>query len=408
MNGPEHGKALDAKPRWDAIVVGSGPAGSSFAAHAAEGGARVLILERAALGRDKSCGDGLTPRAVKELERLGVDLSKTHRIDGLRIVRKGRIREVRWPERAGFASVGGTCRRSDLDASILRVALERGAQLREHAEVHRMEFGERGVCGVRLADDELVEAPLVAIASGAGSALAASVGAKRSRDMLQGIAIRAYAPSASIDERYLEASISVTTRGALPGYGWVFPLGDGSVNIGYGILTRAGSKGVNLREELARYHGEVRERWGLGEFERDWAWRLPMHVASRHGDGWVALGDAAGLVNPCNGEGIDYALESGRIAAEELLAGGAPGDVCARYDARLHDELDWFLDAARRFAQTIRSPRLLDSMLAVAMSSDVTMRMTASVLGNILDPEGRGALELMVRGADGALRALGR
>jgi geranylgeranyl reductase family protein len=401
---PPTGSAPD--QNWDAVVIGAGPAGASFAAYAATGGARVLLLERAELGRDKSCGDGLTPRAVAELHRLGVDLPHMHHIDGLRIVRRQHTREVLWPTRAGFSGIGGTLRRSILDAAVLRTAVERGAILRERCPVDSVLFEDEHVCGVRLADGSTVRTPFAVIASGAGSPVAASVGAVRSRTMLQGLAIRAYASSENSADRYLEASIAVSSRGALPGYGWVFPMGDGSVNIGYGILTRSGPGGVNLRHELGAYHAQVRERWGLGEFEHDWAWRLPMSVEKRHGNGWVALGDAAGLVNPCNGEGIDYALESGRIAAEEFLRGTSPYETANHYDARLATELDWFLHAARRFAQTIRSPLLLDTMLRGAMLSDLTMQMTAAVLGNLLDPEGRGILERTVRITDRALRAL--
>lgn len=393
--------------RWDAIVVGAGPAGSSFAAHAAAGGARVLLLEKAVSGRDKPCGDGLTPRAVMELNKLGVDLSHMHQVDGLRIVRGERTREVLWPVRAGFDGVGGTLRRTVLDAAVLASATARGAVLRERTSATSVVTEANSVCGVLLDDDSTVRAPFIAIASGAGSALATSVGAGRSRGMLQGIAIRAYARSENSADRYLEASIRVAKRGALPGYGWVFPMGDGSVNIGYGILTRGSSGKVNLREELNGYHEAVRGRWGLGEIEEDWAWRLPMGVERRHGNGWVALGDAAGLVNPCNGEGIDYALESGRIAAEELLKGGSPEEVAARYNVRLQNEIDWFLHAARRFSQTIRDPQLLNVMLGVAMSTDVTMRLTAAVLGNILDSSGRGALERTVRVTGRVLRTFG-
>lgn len=401
-----HIRATPAK-RWDAIVVGAGPAGSSFAAHAAAGGAKVLILEKAVSGRDKSCGDGLTPRAVMELNNLGVDLSHMHRVDGLRIVKGERTREVLWPKRAGFTGVGGTLRRNVLDAEVLTVATSRGAVLRERIAVTSVVTGETGACGVLLDDGSTIRAPFVAIASGAGSALAASVGAGRSRDKLQGIAIRAYAISGLSADRYLEASIGIARRGALPGYGWVFPMGDGSVNIGYGTLTLGDLGKINLREELNNYHSAVRARWDLGEIEQDWAWRLPMNVEKRHGRGWVALGDAAGLVNPCNGEGIDYALESGRIAGEELLRGGSSQSAATRYDVRVHDEIDWFLHAARRFAQTIRDPRLLDFMLGVAMSTDVTMRLTAAVLGNVLDPTGRGALERTVRATDKVLRTFG-
>lgn len=389
---------------WDAVVIGAGPAGSSFAAYAARGGARVLLLEKAFSGRDKSCGDGLTPRAVAELGKLGVVIPSMHRVDGLRIVRAERMREVLWPQRAGFAGVGGTSRRTVLDAAVLDAAVTGGAVLREASPARNLLFENDRVCGVLLEDGSSVSTSFVAVACGAGSALAASLGARRSRDTLQGVAIRSYASSNKSYDRYLEASIVVKSRGALPGYGWVFPMGDGSVNLGYGVLTRAGSPAANLRRELEMYHAQVRDRWDLGPFERDWAWRLPMSVERRHGNGWVALGDAAGLVNPCNGEGIDYALESGRMAAEVMLAGCDPTEASARYEARLAGELDWFLDASRRFAQTIRHPALLNALLRGAMLSDFTMGVTAAVLGNTLSPDGRGVLERAVRAGDRVLR----
>jgi len=395
---------------FDFIVVGAGPAGASAAAHAARAGARVCILERQFAGRDKSCGDGLTPRALRELARLAVPLNGAHPITGLRIVRERdagpRLREVPWPTRAGFGGEGATYRRRLLDARVLSAALDAGALLREHAPVASLCWDERGtrqVSGVRLEDGSVLQAPFVALACGAGSTLAASVGAIRARDMLQGVAIRAYAPSTNHADSWLEASITLDAPGALPGYGWVFPLGDGSVNIGYGTLTRGG-KSANLRDELARYHARVAPRWGLGPFVNDWAWRLPMHVQQRSGPGWVALGDAAGLVNPCNGEGIDYALESGRFAAEAFCAARDPLEAAEAYELRLVQEMDWFLSAARRFAGSLHSPKMLDALLAVSMSSQWTMSLTAAVLGNVLSSDGQGGLEQTVRAADRVLR----
>lgn len=297
-------------------------------------------------------------------------------------------------------------RRRLLDERVLAAALDAGALLREHAPVASLCWDERGsrqVSGVRLEDGSVLRAPFVALACGAGSALAASVGAIRARDMLQGVAIRAYAPSTNHADSWLEASITLSAPGELPGYGWVFPLGDGSVNIGYGTLTRGG-KSANLRDELARYHARVAPRWGLGPFVNDWAWRLPMHVQQRSGAGWVALGDAAGLVNPCNGEGIDYALESGRFAAESFCTSRDPLSAAEAYELRLVQELDWFLSAARRFAGSLQSPKILDALLAVSMSSQWTMSLTAAMLGNVLSSDGRGGLERTVRAADRVLR----
>jgi len=399
---------------FDFIVVGAGPAGASAAAHAARAGARVCILERQFSGRDKSCGDGLTPRALRELDRLGVSLAGSHSITGLRIVRDRdsgpHLREVPWPVRAGFGPNGATMRRRLLDARVLSAALDAGASLRERATVDSLCWEERGahrVSGVRLTDGSVLHAPFVALACGAGSALASSVGATRARDMLQGVAIRAYAPSSNHADTWLEASITLAAPGELPGYGWIFPLGDGSVNIGYGTLTH-GKKSANLRAELARYHERVAPRWGLGPFVDDWAWRLPMHVQHRSGAGWVALGDAAGLVNPCNGEGIDYALESGRFAAEAFCGSRDPIEAAGAYELRLVREVDWFLAAARRFAGSLRSPRLLDALLVTAMSSQWTMSLTAAVLGNVLSSDTRGGLEGTVRAADRVLRLVQR
>jgi flavin-dependent dehydrogenase len=301
-------------------------------------------------------------------------------------------------------------RRRLLDERVLTAALDAGAVLREHTTVASLcwdDKGTRRVSGVRLADGAVLCAPFVALACGAGTALASSVGATRDRNMLQGVAIRAYAPSSSHADAWLEASITLAAPGELPGYGWVFPLGDGSVNIGYGTLTR-GRKSVNLRSELARYHARVASRWGLDQFVNDWAWRLPMHVQHRSGAGWVVLGDAAGLVNPCNGEGIDYALESGRFAAESFCTSRDPLSAAEAYELRLVQELDWFLSAARRFAGSLHSPRMLDALLTVSMSSQWTMSLTAATLGNVLSADGRGCLERTVRATDRVLRLVCR
>jgi len=388
---------------WDAVVIGAGPAGTSFAIHAAKEGLNILVLEKNSCGRDKPCGDGLTPRAIKELQGLGIETSDLHRIDGLRIVNKKRSRETPWPVRAGFGSVGAAVPRAILDKRLQDAAQEAGVSILEHVEAASIETEGGEAIGVRGVDGRLHRAPYVAIASGAGSAVAAGVGAGRSRSQLQGIAIRSYATSTLSDTRYLEASIEIPEKGGLPGYGWVFPLGDGTVNIGYGYLTR-GEKGAPLRKALATYHAGIKERWGLGEIERDWAWRLPMRVEKRHGAGWVALGDAAGLVNPCNGEGVDYALESGRIAAETLKIHQNPAAAAVAYERILVEQFDWFLEAAARFAQIIKNPSLLDVMLRGAMLSETTMRATATILGNVMHSDGRGALESSVRVADWVLR----
>jgi flavin-dependent dehydrogenase len=173
----------------------------------------------------------------------------------------------------------------------------------------------------------------------------------------------------------------------VPGYGWVFPAGDGVVNIGVGALsTMRNFSDLNLNRMLDAYTAQVRESWGLGEvLARPRAWRLPMHVERRHGPGWVAIGDAAGLVNPFNGEGIDYGLESGRLAAECHLASPHHADVL--YGARLEAEYDAFFATARRFAWVIGRPQLLRVLLGLALSTGFTMRLVLDIMANLVDEQ---------------------
>jgi geranylgeranyl reductase family protein len=372
--------------RCDVAVIGAGPGGSAAAAWAARAGADVVLFEKGERGRDKSCGDGLTPRAIAELDRLGIDLSPFHRIDGLRVQAGRKEREVRWPD-GPFPPRGAVAPRAAFDALLMDTALKSGADLRERSTAEPVITDGR-VTGVRTPAGE-VAADLVVIASGAGSPAARQVGAVRVGASPFGLAIRAYVDAERHDDRYMEACLTVAGPDGriVPGYGWVFPAGDGTVNVGVGALsTMQDFAGLNLNTMLDAYLAQVGPSWGLGEVRgRPRAWRLPMHVERRGGPGWVAIGDAAGLVNPFNGEGIDYALESGRLAAECFAA--APARADARYCARLAADYDAFFATARRFAWVIGRPRLLHGLLSLALSSGFTMRLVLDIMANLVDEE---------------------
>ena len=370
--------------RCDVAVIGAGPAGAAAATWLARGGADVVLCEKAGRGRDKSCGDGLTPRAVAEMRLLGLELDRFHRIDGLRVQAGRAVREVRWPDGA-FPPVGAVAPRAELDAMVMQAALDAGADLREGAAAEPVLDGER-VVGVRAGGHEVM-ADLVVIASGAGSAAARLLGATRVTGSPFGLAIRAYAPSGRADDRYMEACLTVEGPDGqlIPGYGWVFPAGDGIVNVGVGALsTMRHFSELNLNKMLDAYTTQVGGTWELGAFtDRPRAWRLPMHVENRSGHGWLAVGDAAGLINPFNGEGIDYAFESGRIAAEAFLE--LPNMAPATYDAVLARHYDPFFATARRFAWVIGRPRLLKSLLGVALSTEFTMGLVLDMMANLID-----------------------
>ena len=389
--------------RRDILVIGGGPAGAAVAIRAAGAGASVTVFERSAFGRDKICGDGLTPRAVRALDDLGVDLADAHRIDGLRMQANRTTRQLDWPGIDPFPPHGAVWPRRRLDSRLMELAEKAGAELLFEHEAMPLLDGDR-VIGVE-SGGRRWHADLVVLATGAPGAASRLLGARRVEGEPFGLAIRTYAASPRNAEHYLEACLTLRDEQgvAVPGYGWIFPCGDGTVNIGVGALsTMKGFKHLNLNRLQESYRALVGDDWELGpDLERPRAWRLPMTTTRRHGPGWVAIGDAAGLVNPMNGEGIDYGLESGMLAAELFVAD--PGTAPARYDREIGERFDAFLRTGRRFSFLIGHPWILRSGLRVAVGTQGIAALTLQVMGNLVDSDTPGAGGFAMRSADRAL-----
>lgn len=396
--------------RFDIAVIGGGPAGAAAAIQAARGGAKVIVFEKGKFGRDKVCGDGLTPRAVGALEELDIDLTGAHRIDGLRMIAGRQRRELPWPAHGRFPDHGAVWPRRRLDAHLIDAADKAGAELVYQTEAVPVLDGDR-VTGVETTGaagpGRRIEAGLTVVAAGAQGKAARMIGAERDPDEPFGLAIRAYVESPRHLDRHLEACLTLRDRHGtpVPGYGWMFPCGDGTVNIGVGALsTMKRFSDLNLNTLLDDYRALVRDEWGLGEFtERARAWRLPMSSVKRHGPGWVAIGDAAGLINPMNGEGIDYGLESGMLAADLFLAD--PATAPARYDTEIGERFDAFLRTGRRFSFLIGHPWILRNGLRVAVGTQSVANITLSVMGNLVDNDTPGAAGRVMRIADRTLAA---
>ena len=388
---------------YDLAVIGAGPAGAATAIRAARGGARVVVFEKAGYGRDKVCGDGLTPRAVGALDELKIDLSGAHRIRGLRMIAGTRVRELDWPRRGRFPPHGAVWPRRRLDAALVDAALDAGVEVVWNAEATPKLEGDR-VTGVS-ADGRRVDAALTVVAAGAPGSVARLLGADRVADEPFGLAIRTYATTPRDADEHLEACLSLRDEHgvAVPGYGWMFPAGDGTVNIGVGALsTMKGFKKLNLNTLLESYRHLVQDDWQLGpNLERPRAWRLPMSAHRRHGPGWVAVGDAAGLVNPMNGEGIDYGLESGMLAADLFL--DDPAHTPDRYDRLVGERFDAFLRTGRRFSFLIGHPWILRSGLWLSVSTDAIANITLQVMGNLVDNTTPGAAGRVLQVADRGL-----
>ena len=400
--GHRVGVQNSAEERVDIAIIGGGPAGAAAAIQAARRGARVVVFEKGPHGRDKVCGDGLTPRAVGALRELDIDMADAHRIRGLRMIAGATARELDWPTTDRFPNHGAVWPRRRLDAALIDAAAAAGADIRFETQALPLIEGDRvvGVESRPTSDDRVatgtstkVRADLTVVAAGPPGQVARMLGATRVEGETFGLAIRTYAETPRHGDEHLEAMLSLTDEQgtAVPGYGWMFPAGDGTVNIGVGALsTMKGFKKLNLNTMIASYRRVVEPDWELGpNLERPRAWRLPMSTQKRVGPGWVAIGDAAGLVNPMNGEGIDYGLESGMLAADLFI--DDPANVSARYDIEVGERFDAFLRTGRRFSFLIGHPWILKTGLRLSVSTESIANITLAVMGNLVDNETPGA-----------------
>ena len=398
--------------RYDAIVVGGGPGGAATAYHLARGGASVLLLERSAYPREKVCGDGLTPRAVAALDAMG--LRDTYRdwsrSTGLKIHGGGVTVELPWPELSGFPSFGLARPRTDFDQLLARHAEKAGATLWDRTEAvgPLVERGlVRGVVVRRDGEDPVdLRAELVIAADGASSRIAQALGLHRDQRRPIGVAVRQYVTSDRDRDPWIDSYLELW-RGdeLLPGYGWVFPMADGTLNVGLGLLnTSSHFRNVNYRRLLADWLPTVGREWGFSAADvvsRPRSAPLPM-AANRHPPvhrGVLFVGDAAGLINPFNGEGIDYAMESGQLAAETGLAVLESGDRSAltRYRGVLEERFGAYFSVGRAFVRAIGDPRVMKLAARHGLRRPTLMRIAFKLLANLYEPRGGDAADRVVK-----------
>jgi geranylgeranyl reductase family protein len=396
--------------RVDVLVVGAGPAGASAAYWLARRGHSVLAVERKTFPRDKTCGDGLTPRAVRQLADMGLagELSEFHRFDGLRSIAHGVTLELAWPDHPDLPSHGYVVRRRDLDRMVADRAVAAGARVWQGAEALEP-LVERGIvtgAAVRRQDTgtvEAVRARFVVVADGANSRFGRALGTARDRSYPMGMAIRGYFTSPYHDEPWIESHLDLRDRDGnhMPGYGWIFPVGDGTVNVGAGLLdTFTGFKAVNTTKLMEAFVATAPARWGIGPATScgpPTGGRLPTggSVVPKVGPTWIVAGDAAGSINPFNGEGIAYAYETGRMVAdavaEALLAGD--GLALARYPDRLEEVYGLYFKVARTFVKLIGRPAVMRELTRVGMQSRTLMEWVLRIMANLLRPDEIGAAE---------------
>ncbi|HEY7703848.1 MAG TPA: geranylgeranyl reductase family protein [Acidimicrobiia bacterium] len=405
----------------EVLVVGGGPAGASAALWLARAGHQVTLVEKKEFPRDKTCGDGLTPRAILQLDEMGFDFNvpEIHRVTGLRsYAGEDLMMELSWPDHSRFPNWGANIRRRDLDHQVATLAAKEGVEVRQHTEaVPVTDRGRMREVELRMDGESEVLAPkVVVIADGSLDRFGRDLGSARRKDYPMGLAARAYYRSPRSSDPFMESQLDLRddSGATMPGYGWVFPLGDGSVNVGVGLLsTFKRWKQVNTTRMLAGYATTAPSYWELSEETRltnPEGGKLTMSFSKAPiiGPNWVAIGDAAGAINPWNGEGISYAYETARMAATHVSAAIGADDftLLRRYPQQLADEYGLYHKMARVFVKLIGNPPVMRTVAHTGLHNRPLMEWTLKVMANLLDDDEEGVGEQAYRALAALVRPL--
>jgi geranylgeranyl reductase family protein len=408
----------------DVLVVGGGPAGAAAAYWLSEAGHSVALIEKKEYPREKTCGDGLTPRAIHELQLMGFDFDvpELHRINGLRSYGAGSMIEMEWPDHPIYPNWGAIIRRADLDQQVAMLAEKQGTIIHQKATATPVVEDGR-LAGVEVSHNggsEVMNPRVVVVADGAMSRFGRPLGVGRDRKAPYGLALRAYYSSPRADDDMMESLLDLkdTDGKNVPGYGWTFPLGGETVNIGVGLLSTSKRwKGLNTGQLLDTYLHNLPEHWQVDETSRQSdpvGGKLSMAFSGGPvtGANWVLVGDALGSTNPFTGEGIAYGYQTGRMAAATVHRALAADDLALlrHYPEELEAEFGDYYRVGKVFVRAIGNPHIMRAFMTVGFKSKPLMEWTFRVMSNLMPPGEKnltsqlyGAIETAVRMAPAGL-----
>jgi geranylgeranyl reductase family protein len=394
----------------DVIVVGAGPSGSATSYYLAQSGLKVLLLEKTQFPREKVCGDGLTPRSVKQLLDMGIEPTEENgwiKNKGLRIIAGKHRLELQWPELESFPNYGLIRTRQDFDEILANRAKSVGVDLRENTRVLgpiRDEVTGR-VIGVNAKNNDgniSYRAPFVVAADGVSARMALALGLQRREDRPMGVAVRTYYKSPRTNDDYMESWLELWDGDKLlPGYGWIFGVGDGTSNVGLGILDSSPAfQSIDYKDLLKKWLEQTPHEWGyrdenmVGEI-RGAALPMGFNRQPFYTQGLILVGDSGGMVNPFNGEGIAYAMESGKVAAEVIANAATATNAFQRekllqqYPALMKERLGGYYTLGRIFVKIIGHPEVMKIATKYGMGYDRLMKFTLKLLANLTDPNSK-------------------
>lgn len=394
----------------DVIVVGAGPSGSATSYYLAQQGLKVLLLEKTEFPREKVCGDGLTPRSVKQLLDMGIEPTEENgwiKNKGLRIIAGKHRLELKWPELESFPNYGLIRTRHDFDQILAKRAEQVGVDLRQNTRVLGPIRDDQtgrivGVNAKTTAGNVSYRAPFVVAADGVSARMALAIGVQRQENRPMGVAVRTYYKSPRTNDDFMESWLELWDEDKLlPGYGWIFGVGDGTSNVGLGILDSSPAfQSIDYKDLLKKWLEQTPHEWGyrdenmVGEI-RGAALPMGFNRQPFYTQGLILVGDSGGMVNPFNGEGIAYAMESGRVAAEVIAKAAKAQNEFARekmlhqYPALMKERLGGYYTLGRVFVKLIGNPEVMKIATKYGLGYDRLMKFTLKLLANLTDPNSK-------------------